>query len=118
MGVDRTLAGAFNGQVSYQSPPAINDSFTNGFFLQAGIYSITFEGAVATNAGSIDWYLDDVKVISAQSWNGGSYAAAQKLVTGIVVKTSGYHVLRGVQITASPNDYFFLSQIDFAPQYD
>jgi hypothetical protein len=116
--LDRTLANATNGYVAFISPANLGDTFTNGFYLAAGIYTMTFEGAVSTNFGSIDWYIDDVKVIAGQSWTAGAYARSTKVVANIVVKTSGWHVLRGVALGSSPNAYISLTQIDFAPQYD
>jgi hypothetical protein len=88
-------AHVYNAQF-FQSAAANGDTFTNGFFLKAGTYTFSALGITSTDRGLIDWYIDNVKVVSLQDW----YAAA---TTRNVIKTAsvtvtgdGYHVLKGV----------------------
>ena len=83
--------------VSYQSASANGDTFTHGFQVGEGTYTLTVLGRHLTNAGRVDWYVDDVLVASAQDWYAGSAAPnITKTVADIVIAEGGWHVLKGV----------------------
>jgi len=80
----------------YQSPPGNGDSFQQAFYLAGGTYTFTVMGEEDANCGRLDWYIDNVKVVSLQDW----YAAvdAKNVVKTAVVTVvgNGRHTLRGV----------------------
>lgn len=83
--------------VSYQNASANGDTFTHGFQVGEGTYTLTVLGRHLTSAGRVDWYVDDVLVASAQDWYAGSAAPnITKTVADIVIAEGGWHVLKGV----------------------
>ncbi len=83
--------------VSYQKASADGDTFTHGFQVGEGTYTLTVLGRHLTSAGRVDWYVDDVLVASAQDWYAGSAAPnITKTVADIVIAEGGWHVLKGV----------------------
>lgn len=83
--------------VSYQNASANGDTFTHGFQVGEGTYTLTVLGRHLTSAGRVDWYVDDVLVASAQDWYAGSAAPnIEKSVAAIVIAEGGWHVLKGV----------------------
>ena len=83
--------------VSYQNASANGDTFTHGFQVGEGTYTLTVLGRHLTSAGRVDWYVDDVLVASAQDWYAGSAAPnIVKSVADIVIAEGGYHVLKGI----------------------
>ena len=83
--------------VRYQKASADGDTFTHGFQVGEGTYTLTVLGRHLTSAGRVDWYVDDVLVASAQDWYAGSAAPnIEKSVAAIVIAEGGWHVLKGV----------------------
>jgi len=83
--------------VSYQSASANGDTFTHGFQVGEGTYTLTVLGRHLNSAGRVDWYVDDVLVASAQDWYAGNTAPnITKTVADIVIAEGGWHVLKGV----------------------
>ncbi len=83
--------------VSYQNASANGDTFTHGFQVGEGTYTLTVLGRHLTSAGRVDWYVDDVLVASAQDWYAGATAPnIEKSVAAIVIAEGGWHVLKGV----------------------
>ncbi len=83
--------------VSYQNASANGDTFTHGFQVGEGTYTLTVLGRYLTSAGRVDWYVDDVLVASAQDWYAASTAYNKlKTVADVVIAEGGYHVLKGV----------------------
>lgn len=81
--------------IDYQNPPANGDTFTQSFFVRAGIYNFSILGITYNNNGLIDWFLDGNRIITGQDW----YSAAGtfnvvKTLTGLSVPFDGKHVLR------------------------
>jgi hypothetical protein len=96
-----TLTGAVMADhpynwVWYQNAPDNGDSFTNGCLLEDGTYSFYVLGRTANTRGKIDWSLDGVVFSSGQDWySSSSTSNVTKVVTGITVATSGWHILLG-----------------------
>src|SRR5438132_1737917 len=63
-------AHVYNAQF-FQGTPANGDTFTQGFYLKAGTYTFAALGITSTDRGLIDWYIDNVKVVSLQDWYSG-----------------------------------------------
>lgn len=102
---------------NYQNPPANTDSFTNSFFLKAGTYSFFVLGITDANRGIVDWYVDDIRIVSQQDW----YSAALTYnvlmaMNGISIPTDGYHILKGIvngNNAASTNYFMTLTKLWF-----
>jgi len=91
-----TSTQAYNLYV-YQNTDADGDTFTHGFMVAEGTYTLSILGITRTHSGRVDWYIDDVLIASAQDW----YAASAvlntvKTVSGITISEGGWHVLKGV----------------------
>lgn len=83
----------------YYGPLAANanngDEYTFSAWLKAGIYTIYVFGVKNNAAGKADFYIDDVLVGSGQDWYSSSAVNnTTQTVTGVVVPTNGYHVLK------------------------
>jgi hypothetical protein len=80
-----------------QNPAADGGAFTQTVVLAEGTYSFYALGRTGSGLGRLDWYIDDVKVISAQDWYAASitYNVIQT-ATDIVIAEGGRHVLKGV----------------------
>ncbi|BCY18697.1 hypothetical protein hrd7_25460 [Leptolinea sp. HRD-7] len=79
------------------APNANNgDSFTFSGMLSAGTYILSVFGVSYTTRGILNWYLDDVLVVSGQNWYSASAVYNVTKTATITVPTSGYHILKGV----------------------
>jgi len=86
---------------AYQNTAANGDSFTQGFYLREGDYTLTVLGLTNTNCGLIDWYIDGVLVLGGQDWYSASTVYNMRQSNSstpgqIHIIGSGYHVLKGV----------------------
>jgi hypothetical protein len=81
----------------YQHNAGQGDSFSQSFLLRPGTYMFNVLGRIDTNRGKIDWYIDDVLVISGQDWYAGSltYNIVKKALVTVKGPTP-FHTLRGV----------------------
>lgn len=80
---------------SYQSAPAINDTFTQSFFLRAGDYYLLAIGIKFTDRGIVTWTIDTTVI---GTWDLYAAAAAyNSLFTSslFTLVGDGYHVLTG-----------------------
>ncbi len=85
----------YNGW-AFQSASANGDTFTHGFMVAEGTYTLYILGRHHTSAGRVDWYIDDVLIASAQDWYAGSTAPnITKTVSSITISEGGWHVLKG-----------------------
>ncbi len=104
------------GHGSEQGPAANGDSNTINFFLKAGTYTMKVLGYTTTNRGKVDWYIDDVLVVSGQDWySAGGTPNVVKSAT-VTVVGDGNHVLKSVinGKNASSTDYSLaLTKISF-----
>lgn len=93
-----TLVNASQKYYTYTqlTTPADGDSWTQGFFLAAGSYTLSFLYVQGTSGGKVDWYIDDLLVVSQLE----CYAAATTWnvlqTASVSVLTSGAHVLKGI----------------------
>jgi hypothetical protein len=102
-----TAANAANG-----------DWFEWDFWLQAGTYTVRFLGTTQTFNGKLDWYLDNVSIVTGQEWYANPSAYKQYSVASVTVSGNGYHKLRAVVNGkhASSTDYGMdMSWIFFIP---
>lgn len=90
-----------------QNPPAINDSFTNSFFVKAGTYTLYTLGLTASNNSIRSWYIDNVLVGTTDGYSAGNVYNVIQSVSGIVL-TDGRHTLKCISATknASSSAYF------------
>ena len=71
--------------------------WTQSFMLVAGTYTFYALGVTNTDRGIIDWYIDDVLVISGQDWyNSPAQRDITKTTSSITVTGNGRHVLKGI----------------------
>lgn len=112
------MYSSFSAQTAAQN----GDTFTQSFMLAAGTYTLVFFGITSTDRGKIDWYIDDVKVVSLQDWYATPAAFnITKTVTSISVVGNGRHVLKGVVNgkNGSSSAYIMvLTRIDVIPASD
>lgn len=105
---------------SMQSIAANGDTFTTGFMLKAGTYSFGALGIQHTDRGLIDWYIDNVKVVSLQDWYGATTYNTEKTAS-VTVVGNGYHVLKGIvngKNASSSGYYIQLTKMYFRPATD
>lgn len=110
-----------HGIYVYQSAAAINDKFSHGFLLDAGTYDFTGLGVMQVDSGQVDWTLDGVTIATNQDWYAGVTFNERKTVSGVVVASSGWHVLTGLvdSKNASSSDYLLrLTKMAFIPSAD
>lgn len=99
---------AYNLSV-FQEPCSDGDTFSISLFLKAGTYTLNFLGWTGTNRGKIDWYLDNVKIITGQDWYAADAAVNTIFSTSnIVITTNGLHTIRGIVNGKNPasTDYY------------
>lgn len=97
------------GVFAFQNTSANGDTFTHSFLLAAGTYTLSALGVTDNYIGKIDWYIDDVKVVSLQDWYSENLTLnVRKAVGGISVSGNGRHVLKGVVNGKTGSDYFIL----------
>lgn len=80
----------------FQSTAALNDAFTQSFWLAAGTYTFSALGVTSTTAGQIDWYIDGVKVVTLQDWYVASPAFNVVKTATVTVIGDGWHQLKGI----------------------
>lgn len=85
---------------AFQNAAAINDEFSQSFWLEAGTYTLKYTCLTASASGIITWYVDGESQGTVDGYSAGTTYNVVKTLS-ITVRTSGYHVLRGV--TASKN---------------
>jgi hypothetical protein len=95
-----------------QNPGANGDTFTNSFVIAAGVYTFYVLGNTNTDQGAVDWYIDNVRVVTAQNWNAALAGNVLKTAT-VTIPYSGYHVLKGVA-----TGYLRFAKMYLAPSAD
>jgi hypothetical protein len=80
----------------------------NDIYLKSGTYTIDIVGAETTSSGNLDWYVDNVKVISNQDWY-GTTNPNNRTSTGVSIVGDGVHSLKAVVNgkNGSSGDYRF-----------
>lgn len=110
------------GTAPFQNPPANSDSFTFGFFLRPGDYTLAIYGNTNADHGKIDWYIDDVVVVAGQDWYSASLTYNVKKTAAVSVKgLFPWHVLKGVvngKNASSTNYYIGLTIGGLIPSQD
>jgi hypothetical protein len=79
-----------------QNTSTNGDSFSQSFFARAGTYTLAVEGQNNANNGLIDWYIDNVQVVSAQDWYAAAPAKNIIKTATVTVGGDGYHVIKGL----------------------
>lgn len=69
--------------------------YTTNFLLAAGSYTFSVLGDTTAPSGKIDWYIDDILVVSQQDWYSASTVRVVLKTATVTVLTNGLHVLRG-----------------------
>lgn len=87
---------AYNGY-SASTTPANGDTWTNGFFIRAGTYTLRFIAATVNDSGKVDLYIDNVLVSSGKDL----YSAVTTFnvgfsQAGVVISSDGYHSFKVV----------------------
>jgi hypothetical protein len=67
-----------------------------GLWLAGGTYTMIVHGYKGVDRGLIDWYIDEVKVVSLQDWYAAAGAVGSFETNNIVIVGDGYHKLRAV----------------------
>lgn len=88
--------GNILNMIAYQ-PLGINGNSLEMYtFLAAGTYTLGVFGSVGTNKGKLDWYMDDVKVVTGQDWYHATNIPNTLKTTSIPVIGNGHHKLKYV----------------------
>jgi hypothetical protein len=101
-----------------ESSHANADSFTLGVFLAAGSYTMSVLGLAYTSRGKLDWYIDDVAVVTGQDWYDAGLTANVTKTATVAVATDGMHTLKGIvngKNAESTDYYYVLTKIWFRP---
>jgi hypothetical protein len=85
----------FAGYV-YQNPGANGDTFACSFSLSPGTYTLNVLGITFNTTGKVDWYIDDVLVVSGQDWYSVGVVYAVVKTAAVTVIGHGRHTLKGV----------------------
>lgn len=110
---------AYLGTYAYQNAGASGDTFTNGFNLKSGTYTLRVYGQQDTMCGIVYWYIDNVYQ-GAQDWYGPSFAATYKTLS-VEVESDGPHSLKGyvyLKNFSSTGFYMKLTSMTFIPAVD
>jgi hypothetical protein len=93
-----------------QTTAANGDSFTQSFLIAEGTYTLNVFGYTSTNFGKLDWYIDNVLVVSGEDWYGSDTYNVLKTHAGISIDGNGRHVLKGVinGKSGSSSGYFYM----------
>jgi hypothetical protein len=81
---------------AYQSVAANGDTFSHQFYLASGVYTLNLHGLKVSDSGKIDWYIDNLQVVSGQDWYGAGTTYNHIKTAAVTVKGHGRHVLKGV----------------------
>jgi len=101
--------------------PANGDSFSHSFWLRAGTYTFGVLGVRGTIGGKVDWYLDNVLIISGQNWYHSSDEYNHVKENSVTVVGDGYHVLKAVvngKDAASSAYWYYFTKLWFKPSTD
>jgi hypothetical protein len=97
--------------IQRQTAPAANgDTFTHSFMLAAGTYTFVVVGYTDLNRCILDWYIDNVSIVTGQDWYSASGVYNVVKSNGsITVTGDGRHVLKGVVNgkNASSSGFFY-----------
>lgn len=85
---------AFMYMLAYQNPAASGDSFTNGFNLKSGTYTLKVYGLESAGSGILYIYIDNVYQ-GAMDWYGAASAVSTRSLT-VEVESDGPHSLKGL----------------------
>jgi hypothetical protein len=116
---DNAVADTYSNVRTYQNAPANGDTFTHGFLLADGMYTLNIGGIKAGSHGKVDWYVDNV-LQGTQDWYFGSQVNEIKTLS-ITVVGDGWHVLKGVvngKNAGSSNYYMVLRKFWIVPSAD
>lgn len=97
---------------SFQNTPALNDAWTHSFWAEAGTYTLRVIGITNSSHGISEIFVDGESNGTMDWYSAGlTYNVARTLT--ITVRTTGYHVLRGLMGTknASSSNYFFIATL-------
>lgn len=109
--------GLIVGQVTQDN----GDSFSHTFWLRAGSYTFSVLGVAGWRYGKLDWYLDNVLVVSGQNWYRSAYQYNHVKTATVTVSGDGYHVLKGVvngKDAASSDYWYYFTKLWFKPTTD
>lgn len=118
-----TTGQTYGFYLSRTPSPANLDAWTSSFWLAAGVYTLGTLGASENDCGQVDYYIDDVKVISAQDWYSASPTFMVTNTATVNVARNGNHVLKTIVngkngSSVSPFYRFLPTMIWFAPGSD
>lgn len=113
---------AYNFVAEQGAAYGLGDAFEQGFYLQAGTYTVYFLGRTRSDCGKVDWTLDGTLIVNDQNWySAGATDNVVKSQASVVVVGSGRHVLQGelVDVGTGGGDYRLqLTKVWFVPAAD
>jgi len=95
----------------YQNPPANGDTLQYNFYLAGGSYTLKVHGETESVCGRIDWYIDNVKVVSLQDWYSAGAVSNVIQTADVTVLGNGKHTLRSVINGKNPASTGFYIQL-------
>ena len=97
------------------------DQITWSFELSAGTYNFNVIGLSVLTSGIASWYVDGAVIVASQDWYSGGLYNKLFTDTGIVIPTSGNHLLtfkqNGKNASSGGYEQIF-SNIWFSPTTD
>ena len=84
---------------SFQNTSAQNDAFTHSVNLAAGTYTMTVLGVTNVSHAQVDWYIDGVRVVTAQDWYSASQVFNVLKTASVTVVGDGEHIIKGIAAT-------------------
>ena len=112
--------GQAHNVVYLTTSAAVNDAWTQSFFLADGSYTLSFLGRSGTDQGIMTVYIDDVSQGTIDWYNGSTVKNVVKTIS-ITVIGNGYHVLKVVMATkngSSSNYYWYGTKMSIYPSAD
>ena len=101
---------------AYQSNAGNNDTLVQQVYLASGSYTLKFVGRKNYCYAMIDWYIDNVKVVSGQDWYSPGVVYNVTQTASVTVHGNGQHELKGVvngKNALSSGYYLVLTAIAF-----
>jgi hypothetical protein len=101
--------------------PANGDTFTHSFWLRAGSYTFSVLGMLQSVGGKVDWYLDNVLIISGQNWYKSTNEFNHIKTATVTVIGDGHHLLKAVvngKDASSSGYWYYFTKLWFKPSTD
>jgi hypothetical protein len=87
--------------LSQQNTAAINDAFSNRFYIAAGTYNLFMWYRMKNDNGILTVYIDGVSIGTMNCYGGTAYYNVSASISGFTIPYSGYHKFEGKVLSKS-----------------